>query len=130
MSKTRILIVDDDMAASRLLGMGLEKTGAFQVKVENSATQALARTREFRPDLILLDEPLSGLDVNAAMCVCPARTAVTSPFRFTMNRPCARHRLFSLPRWFPDKNRVPRLCSAAVMNSFPNPPALPGSWNA
>lgn len=62
MSKTRILIVDDDMAASRLLGMGLEKTGAFQVKVENSATQALARTREFRPDLILLDVCMPGAD--------------------------------------------------------------------
>ena len=62
MSKTKILIVDDDMAASRLLGLGLENTGAYQVKVENSATQAFARAREFRPDVILLDVCMPGAD--------------------------------------------------------------------
>ena len=40
MSKTKVLIVDDDIAASRLLGLGLEKTGSFQVMVENVATRA------------------------------------------------------------------------------------------
>ena len=55
MSKAKVLIVDDDMASSRLLGLGLEKTGVFQVKVENRATQAFGRAREFRPDVILLD---------------------------------------------------------------------------
>src|SRR6266853_2697815 len=55
MSKAKVLLVDDDMAASRLLGLGLEKTGVFQVKVENRATQAFGRAREFRPDVILLD---------------------------------------------------------------------------
>jgi CheY-like chemotaxis protein len=62
MSKTKVLIVDDDMAASRLLGMGLEKTGAFEVKVENSATQAFGRAREFRPNVILLDVCMPGAD--------------------------------------------------------------------
>ncbi len=33
MSKIKVLIVDDDIAASRLLAVGLEKTGAFQVIV-------------------------------------------------------------------------------------------------
>ena len=62
MSKTKILIVDDDIAASRLLGLGLEKTGAFEVKVENTATHALSRAREFRPDVILLDVCMPGED--------------------------------------------------------------------
>ena len=62
MSKTKVLIVDDDMAASRLLGLGLEKTGAFEVKVENSATQAFGRVREFRPNVILLDVCMPGAD--------------------------------------------------------------------
>ena len=62
MSKTKVLIVDDDMAASRLLAMGLEKTGAFEVKVENSATQAFGRVREFRPNVILLDVCMPGAD--------------------------------------------------------------------
>ena len=60
--KTKVLIVDDDLAASRLLAMGLEKTGVFQAKVENSATQALTRAREFRPDVILLDVCMPGAD--------------------------------------------------------------------
>jgi len=55
MSKTKVLIVDDDIAASRLLAMGLEKTGSFQVAVENLATRAASTAREFRPGVILLD---------------------------------------------------------------------------
>jgi CheY-like chemotaxis protein len=62
MSKTKILIVDDDMAASRLLGLGLEKTGEFEVKVENTATHAFSRAREFHPDVILLDVCMPGAD--------------------------------------------------------------------
>ena len=62
MSKTKVLIVDDDMAASRLLGLGLEKTGAFEVKVENTGAHALGRAREFGPDVILLDVCMPGAD--------------------------------------------------------------------
>jgi DNA-binding response OmpR family regulator len=62
MSKTKVLIVDDDMATSRLLGLGLEKTGAFEVKVENSATHAHSKAREFDPDVILLDVCMPGAD--------------------------------------------------------------------
>jgi CheY-like chemotaxis protein len=62
MSKTKILIVDDDMAASRLLGLGLEKTGMFEVKVENCATHAFAQAREFHPHVIFLDVCMPGAD--------------------------------------------------------------------
>jgi DNA-binding response OmpR family regulator len=55
MTKTKVLIVDDDVAASRLLALGLEKTGSFQVKVENVATRAHNCAREFKPAVILLD---------------------------------------------------------------------------
>jgi|SRR5579859_5992967 len=62
MAKTKVLIIDDDMAASRLLAMGLEKTGSFQATVENEATRALRIAREFRPDVILLDVCMPGAD--------------------------------------------------------------------
>ena len=62
MSKTKVFIVDDDVTASRLLAVGLEKTGAFEVKVENVAMSALASARQFRPDVIFLDVCMPGED--------------------------------------------------------------------
>ena len=62
MSKTKVLVVDDDIAASRLLAVGLEKTGSFQVVVENVATRAATTAREFRPGVILLDVCMPGAD--------------------------------------------------------------------
>jgi DNA-binding response OmpR family regulator len=62
MSKTKVLVVDDDIAASRLLAVGLEKTGSFQVVVENVATRAPTTAREFRPGVILLDVCMPGAD--------------------------------------------------------------------
>ena len=62
MIKTKVLIVDDDVAASRLLALGLEKTGAFEVLVENVATRALASARPFGPDVIFMDVCMPGAD--------------------------------------------------------------------
>jgi DNA-binding response OmpR family regulator len=50
MDKTRILIVDDDIGLSRLVGLALEKTRLYEVKVENRSRQALRCARSF--DLI------------------------------------------------------------------------------
>jgi CheY-like chemotaxis protein len=55
MSKKRILIVDDDVAYARVLKVGLERTGGYEVRAESRATQALSAAREFGPDFILLD---------------------------------------------------------------------------
>jgi CheY-like chemotaxis protein len=62
MIKTKVLIVDDDVAASRLLALGLEKTGAFEARVENVSTRALASARQFGPDVIFLDVCMPGAD--------------------------------------------------------------------
>ena len=62
MIKNKVLLVDDDVTASRLLALGLEKTGAFEVKVENVATRALASARQFSPDIIFLDVCMPGAD--------------------------------------------------------------------
>jgi DNA-binding response OmpR family regulator len=62
MIKTKVFIVDDDVAASRLLALGLEKTGAFEVQVENIATRAPGAARQFRPDVIFLDVCMPGAD--------------------------------------------------------------------
>jgi two-component system OmpR family response regulator len=65
METTRILIVDDDVGLSRLVGLALEKTRLYEVKVENRSRQALRCAREFRPHLVLLDVDMPGMDGGA-----------------------------------------------------------------
>ena len=55
MKRKRILVVDDNAAYSQMFKKLLGQTGFYEVRVENSATQAVAAAREFKPDLIILD---------------------------------------------------------------------------
>lgn len=55
MSKTRILIVDDEVAETRLLKANLELADRYEVRVENWPEDAVAAAREFKPDVMLLD---------------------------------------------------------------------------
>ncbi len=55
MKKARILYVDDEIGAARLLKLNLEATGRYEVSVQNWPEDALATAREFKPDLLLLD---------------------------------------------------------------------------
>ena len=55
MAKKRILLVDDEKSFTNLLKLNLEETGAYEVRVENWAEDALAAAKEFKPDLVLLD---------------------------------------------------------------------------
>ena len=55
MDKKRILLVDDEKSFTNLLKLNLEDTGKYEVRVENWPEDAIAATKEFNPDLILLD---------------------------------------------------------------------------
>src|ERR1043166_7887559 len=55
MAKKRILLVDDEKSLTSLLKLNLEETGQYEVRVENWPEDALDATRQFKPDLILLD---------------------------------------------------------------------------
>ncbi len=61
-SKQRILVVDDEASFTRLLKLNLEQTGGYEVLVENSAVEALAAARRFKPDLVLLDVMMPEMD--------------------------------------------------------------------
>ncbi|MGO8927366.1 MAG: response regulator [Limisphaerales bacterium] len=64
-AKKRILVVDDESSITRLLKLNLEQTGDYEVAAENVSKAALAAAEAFRPDLILLDVMMPGLDGGA-----------------------------------------------------------------
>jgi CheY-like chemotaxis protein len=81
MNKKRILIVDDEVGAARLLKASLEQTNQYEVRVENWPEDAVSAAREFKPDLVLLDlimPRLPGGNVAAQMQADPelARTPI------------------------------------------------------
>ena len=55
MKKARILYVDDEVGAARLLKVNLEATGRYEVSIQNWPEDALDTARTFQPDLLLLD---------------------------------------------------------------------------
>ena len=60
--KKRILVVDDEASMTRMLKRSLESTGKYEVRTENSGNAAVAAARAFRPDFILLDVMMPGVD--------------------------------------------------------------------
>jgi CheY-like chemotaxis protein len=60
--KKRILVVDDEPSITRLLKLNLEQTNDYEVRTENDANAALPAAEEFKPDLILLDVMMPGMD--------------------------------------------------------------------
>lgn len=62
MEAKRILIIDDEPAITRMIRMTLEMTKRYQVCEENNAMHALTTAHEFKPDLILLDVIMPGVD--------------------------------------------------------------------
>jgi len=62
MTKKRILIVDDEPSITQLLRLNLEKTGNYTIRTENAAEVVLSVLQEFKPELILLDVMMPGMD--------------------------------------------------------------------
>ena len=77
MAKEKILVVEDEEAIQELIRYNLNKEGFDRVRLCDSGEAALAQAAEFKPDLILLDLMLPGID---GLSVCrrlrrDARTA-------------------------------------------------------
>lgn len=62
--KPRVLIVDDDKSIVRLLVDVLARDGRFDVKTAGNGFDAGALTKEFLPDLLLLDYMLPDINGN------------------------------------------------------------------
>ena len=62
MAKEKILVVEDEEAIQELIRYNLNKEGFDRVRLCDSGEAALAQAAEFKPDLILLDLMLPGID--------------------------------------------------------------------
>ena len=62
MTKTRILVIDDDVNATRMIKSMLEGTTRYEVAQLNDPRGAAEVARQFRPDLILLDICMPGAE--------------------------------------------------------------------
>jgi len=62
MSKRRLLVVDDEPAIREIAQVSLETIGGWDTVGAGSGTEALARAAAERPDAILLDVMMPGID--------------------------------------------------------------------
>ncbi len=58
----RILIIDDEDDIREVAAMSLETVAGWEVIVANSGAQGLARAASYRPEAILLDVMMPGMD--------------------------------------------------------------------
>ncbi len=58
----KILIIDDDVEVGQVTGEGLVATGHYYVRVATRGDQGLQLSRQYHPDLILLDIAMPGMD--------------------------------------------------------------------
>ena len=79
MSKSKILVIDDDPKLSELLAVILNRVGGYDVQQENRPFAALATARNYLPNLVLLDVDMPGKDggmVSAEMHADPVLTTI------------------------------------------------------
>ena len=58
----RISYVEDDEDIQRIVRMSLERVGKMTVDVVSDSTTAIARMASFKPDLVMLDWMMPGMD--------------------------------------------------------------------
>ncbi|MDD4616179.1 MAG: response regulator [Alphaproteobacteria bacterium] len=58
----RILVVDDSVLDRMIISTALKKAGFTNVQLADDGSMALQKTRDFRPDLVLLDLAMPKLD--------------------------------------------------------------------
>ena len=61
LNTAKVLVIDDEPEITEIIETFLSEYG-FQVAIENSSERAVDRAREIRPDIILLDIMMPGLD--------------------------------------------------------------------
>lgn len=62
MEKKKIMIVDDEEDFLEITKLNLEKTGKYEIMTLSSAKNIITKLHEFKPDVILLDVLMPGID--------------------------------------------------------------------
>ena len=86
----RILYVEDEADIRTVARLALEAVGGFTVELAASGDEALLRAKEFRPDLLLLDVMMPGMDGQAtlgALRALPETAAVPAIFMTARAQP-------------------------------------------
>lgn len=60
--KTKVLIVDDESDFTHMLELNLDATGDYEVMTTNEALEAKDLAADFKPELLLLDVVMPGMD--------------------------------------------------------------------
>ena len=60
--RPKIMVVDDDLSVTRIAKAFLERIGNFEVEIVNDPQLALISALKFRPDAVLLDVHMPGID--------------------------------------------------------------------
>ena len=64
MSKSKILIVDDEVNLTKMLKLNLDENGNYETQTLNDAKLAIQIIKEFKPDLVLLDIMMPDIQGN------------------------------------------------------------------
>jgi DNA-binding response OmpR family regulator len=78
MSAQRIVLVEDDEDIRTIAQMALEQLGGYEVLACASGAQALAEAAQFRPDLLLLDVSMPGMDGPETLAALRKQAALAS----------------------------------------------------
>lgn len=62
MHKKRVLIIDDEANFCNLIKKNIEHTGEFEVHIATNGDDGITLARNIKPDLILLDLVMPGMD--------------------------------------------------------------------
>ncbi|MBK9201344.1 MAG: response regulator [Candidatus Obscuribacter sp.] len=74
----RIMLIDDDASIRKIAAVTLERVGKWQVKTADGGLSGLAMAAEFKPDVILLDVMMPGMDGPATYKLLKEDPAVTN----------------------------------------------------
>ncbi|MFH1867794.1 MAG: response regulator [Candidatus Omnitrophota bacterium] len=62
MEKKKIMVIDDEKDFLKMVKLNLEEAGAYEVKTEDNSENAFNAIKVFKPDIILVDVMMPGMD--------------------------------------------------------------------